>query len=254
MKPFSTLLIASLCALCPAWATADEIYREDFTDNGVVSKVGWSVWHKDETSGLVIDDTAKSTGDRAAVFTSYAGKPISHVYSSINSNNGPTLLFTTEFTLDLNIGSISSFNVGRFMDGDPLDKLQLALRVDSTWYVYVPQIIDDSNSGNYATTNSMAPATVITFSSSNWMPITYSIGAAPSEGTAGILPTGYIDGIGFYMKAFNSSNPGAGTTRERIDYLTVNGTAPVPEPATCGLIFGSAGLLAAVALRRRKAR
>lgn len=254
MKPSVKLLIASLFALCPAWVSAAEIYREDFTANGVVSKVGWSVWHKDETSGLVIDDTAKSTGDRAAVFTSYAGKSISHVYSSINSNNGPSLLFTTEFSLDLNIGSISSFNVGRFMDGDALDKLQLALRVDSTWYVYVPQIIDDSNSGSYATNNSVAPATVITFSTSNWMPITFSIGSAPSEGTAGLLPTGYVDGIGFYMKAFNSSNPGAGTTRERIDYLTVNGTAPVPEPATYGLLLGSTGLLVAAALRRRKTR
>lgn len=247
LKP-ATLLLFAISAVN---SYAVELYREDFTANGVVSKVGWSVWHKDATSGLVIDDTAKTIGDRAAVFTSYAGKPISHLYSSINLDNSPSLIFTNEFTFDLAAGSISSFEIGRFMDGDTLDKLQLALRVNGQWYVYGPQIIDAANSSTTAYNNSEAPATSVTFSSSNWTPVSLAVGAAPAEGASGTLPTGLVDGVGFYLTAFNSSNPGYGTTRERIDYLTIQGTAAVPEPAAFALFAGLAGLIP-VALRRRR--
>jgi len=241
---------------------ADELYREDFNANGVVSKVGWSVWHKDAASGLIIDDTAKSSGDRAAVFTSYAGKPISHLYSSINANNSPTLIFTAEFSLDLHQGSISSFSVGRFFQDTPswateptpdLNTLQLALRVDDRWYVRVQTVVAAVDASSIAYNTGVTPAAEIAFEAAGWAPLDFSLGAAPSLGAAATLPVGTIDGFGFYLKAYENGNPGYGTTRELIDYVVIHGSlAAVPEPSTTAAVAGALGLVAAGLIRRRR--
>jgi hypothetical protein len=243
---------------------ADELYREDFNANGVVSKVGWAVWHRDATSGLIIDDTAKASGDRVAVFTSYAGKPISHVYSSINADNSPTLLFTTEFSFDLRHGSITSFSVGRFFQDTPswatdptpdLNTLQLALRVDDQWYVRSETIVAARDASSIAYDTGVAPAAEIGFSFSGWAPLDFSLGSTPSLGSTGSLPVGLIDAFGFYLVAYDNTYPGYGTTRERIDYVTIQGAiSPVPEPATWAAACGALALIGAGFLRRRRER
>jgi len=182
------------------------------------------------------------------------GFPFSSGFNSVSNN---LLVYTTEYTVDTSIFSIStiSFYSGNTSNTFPngMPGWRIAVQIGGAWYASDQLLIQTSIVANAAGFNTSGQKLVFnwTTAAGAWDALTFvpgvTLALGPNTGLA--LPGGNLDAFGLYSDPAINTNGVGGIATRRWDTYEINASA-IPEPSSVALVL--IGAVTLLGLRRSR--
>jgi len=183
------------------------------------------------------------------------GFPFSSGFNSVSNN---LLVYTTEYTVDTSIFSIStiSFYSGNTSNTFPngMPAWRIAVQIGGAWYASDQLLIQTNIVGNAAAFNTSGQQLIFnwTTAAGAWRSLDFTAGTSlvlSNSALGSDLPGGNLDAFGLYSDPAVNTNGVGGTATRRWDTYEINASA-IPEPSSVALVF--MGVFALLGVRRSR--